>query len=612
MIQLVERIAARQSYLLFALWLLLIVAYAPVINADYLLYDENIEILGNPLIKAPLSLVALKDIFTAFSANQFTPLSTLSFWVEYNIFGFNSSVSHLVNLLLHLAAASMVFLLLRSLTQRPLFSLVIAALWAVHPMQVETVAWVLERRNLLYGVFYFASLHAYVNYQTTGSRKDLALATLFVALSGLAKALAFLLPVCWLMLDWVKRRRLSARLLLEKTGGFCVAAALFAVLLFAASDEIANSGPEINNYQVASYGMSLYIARTLLPVNLSAACDINNATAGRLAAGPYYLLLLIAFAIYISSKNRMVAFAMLFYFLHILPLSGLIRVGYQFYAAWHFMYVPLLGVLVALVTTVDDCILNTGKGKLAVPLSLALILLLAVISFNHSSVWQNSQTLFENCLKIDPENRFARNQLALHFFIQDRFAEAATHYEEIIRLYPTFYGGYHGLGRVKMAFSQAVAAEKLFDQAVYYNVGRSDVLNDRGYLRLFLKKFRGAEEDFSESLACEDDADVRYLRAGSRRRQGEYTGAIDDMLLIIAAQPDNFSARASLFEIFVESGRYLAALEPLLAMVGEISAHQQELSRYQTLLFTPSVSHTLIRMLPYRNLFLHRLGWYPW
>ncbi|HNX74483.1 MAG TPA: hypothetical protein PLM07_02450 [Candidatus Rifleibacterium sp.] len=611
MIQLIERIAARQSYMLFALWLLLIVTYAPVINADYVLYDENIDILGNPLIKAPLTLGALKDIFTSFSANQFTPLSTMSFWLEYNFFGFNSSVSHLVNLLLHLAAASLVFLLLRSLTQRPLFSLVIASLWAVHPMQVETVAWALERRNLLYGLFYFASLHAYVNYQASGSRKDLAMATIFVALSGLAKALSFLLPVCWLMLDWLKRRKLSARLLVEKTGAFCVAAALFLVLLFAAGGEIANSEQAINNYQVASYGMSLYVAKTLLPMNLSAVCEINNATVGRLAAGPYYLLLLIVFAIYTGRKNRTVAFALLFYFLHILPLSGLIRVGYQFYAAWHFMYVPLLGVLIALVTTVDDWILRYEKGNLAMPAALVLILILAVISFNHSFLWQNSQTLFESCLKIEPQNRFARNQLALHFLIQDRFAEATPHYEEIIRLYPTFYGGYHGLGRINMALRQAAVAEEMFDKAVYYNVGRSDILNDRGYLRLFLKKFRGAEDDFSISLGYEDDVDVQYLRAESRRRQGDYTGAIDDMQLVIAAQSFNFSARASLFEIFVESGRYLAAIEPLLAIFREIGAHQHELSHYQALLFTPSVSQTLIRMLPFRNLFLYRLGWYP-
>lgn len=608
----VESIAARQSYLLFALWLLLIVAYSPVINADYVLFDENLDILANPLIKAPFSWTSLKNIFTSSDPNLFTPLSILSFWLEYNAFGFNSSISHLVNLLLQLAAATMVFFLLQSLTQRPLFSWVVAALWAVHPMQVETVAWTLERRNLLYGLFYFASMHAYVNYQTSESRKDLGLAMVFMIISGLSKPLAFLLPVCWLLLDWLKGRKLSAKIFLEKVGGFCVAVVLFAVMLFAASGEIANSEQSVNNFHVASYGMSLYIAKTLLPVNLSAVCEINVSTVGMLSSGPYYLLIAIALAFLICRKSRMVAFAVLFYFLHILPLSGLVRVGYPFYAAYHFAYVPLLGVIFALASIVNDRILKSEKGHLAIPLSLTVILLMAAISFNHSFVWQNSQVLFESCLKIDPANRFARNQLAVHFEILDRFEEATAHFQEIIRLYPTFYGGYHGLGRIGLALGKPLEAGKMLDKAVQYNIGRSDILNDRGYLRLFLKQYRGAEDDFSESLGYHDDADIRYLRSETRRRQGDYSGSTNDMHAIVAAQPENLSARASLFETLIEGGRYLAALEPLLTIASEVKAHPHNIAQYQTLLFTPSVPQTIIRMLPFRNLFVYRLGWYPW
>jgi len=259
---------SRESHLLLALWLLVIVTFASVITAEYVLYDETIDILGSDMIKAPLSFASFKAIFSTFTSNQFTPLSVLSFWLEYNIFGFNSSVSHLVSLLLHLACVTMVFWLLKAMTQRPLFSWVITAVWALHPMQVETVAWVLERRNLLYGFFYFASLHSYVNYQNSRSRKSLALATVCLVLAGLSKALAFILPLSWLMLDWLKSRSFSLQLFKEKAAGFVLSAIFFALAFFAAHGEIASDAQGFLNWSMACYNISFYAIKTLLPFNL--------------------------------------------------------------------------------------------------------------------------------------------------------------------------------------------------------------------------------------------------------------------------------------------------------------------------------------------------------
>jgi len=603
---------SRESHLLLALWLFVIVTFASVITAEYVLYDETIDILGSDMIKAPLSFASFKAIFSTFTSNQFTPLSVLSFWLEYNIFGFNSSVSHLVSLLLHLACVTIVFWLLKAMTQRPLFSWVVAAVWALHPMQVETVAWVLERRNLLYGFFYFASMHSYVNYQNSRSRKSLALATVCLVLAGLSKALAFILPLSWLMLDWLKGRKFSKELFYEKIPALCFSTGLFSILFLAAKAEIINSEQAINNYLVASYGMSLYIAKTFLPFNMSAVCEINTSTVGMLSSGPVYFLMVLIPAIWIGLKNRLCAFGVLFYFLHILPLSGLIRVGYQLYAGYHFMFLPLFGVLLALAGFIDMHLRKPQTGLLAFYLSLVGILVLAGISFNHSFVWQNSETLFKDCLQNDLENRFARNQLAVHYEINKRYDEAIAEFSEVIRQYPTFYGGYHGLGRINMALGKPVEAGKNLDLAVKYNVGRSDILNDRGYLRLFLKQYRGAEEDFSESLGYYENAEIRHLRSETRRRQGDYSGAANDMQAVISEQPANFSARASLVETLVEGGRYLAAVEPLLIIFSEVNANPQNLDQYKTLLFTPSFRQTVIRMLPLRNFFYYRLGWYPW
>ncbi len=305
---------SRESHLLLALWLLVIVTFASVITAEYVLYDETIDILGSDMIKAPLSFASFKAIFSTFTSNQFTPLSVLSFWLEYNIFGFNSSVSHLVSLLLHLACVTMVFWLLKAMTQRPLFSWVITAVWALHPMQVETVAWVLERRNLLYGFFYFASLHSYVNYQNSRSRKSLALATVCLVLAGLSKALAFILPLSWLMLDWLKSRSFSLQLFKEKAAGFVLSAIFFALAFFAAHGEIASDAQGFLNWSMACYNISFYAIKTLLPFNLLPAYEINRFIEGIFTPGPLYLAIFIALAWFACRGSRQRLFGVLFYF----------------------------------------------------------------------------------------------------------------------------------------------------------------------------------------------------------------------------------------------------------------------------------------------------------
>ncbi|NCB38010.1 MAG: hypothetical protein EOM80_04500 [Erysipelotrichia bacterium] len=604
------KLSENHRYLLFILWFLLICTFASVLEADYVLFDEDKVILENPLITAPLSGDALVNILTTFNSNQYAPLSALSFWLEYNIFGFNSAVSHLINLLLHIVCATIVYFIALLLTENALTSWLIAALWSLHPVQVESVAWVLERRNLLHGMFYFASLAAYLRYLVTARRAHILLATVFMLFSGLSKTLAFFLPFCWLLIDWLKARHLSWKLITEKLPAFVLAAVLLFITLYAAHGGIADSGQGILNWRIAAYNISFYVAKALLPLNFSATYEINRFGAETFVGAYFYFALCVVFALFICRRRRLVAFAVLFYLFHILPLSGLVRVGYQFYAALHFMYIPLLGIIIAAVALLKDLQKAWQKSAFTVFAGLLAVMMLATISYDLCHVWYNTETLFKHCLKHDPNNGFARRQLANYLEMKMRFDEAALNYRELIAHYPNFYVGYHGLGRVLMTLDKTDKALRLFDKALQCDPRRADVLCDRGYILFLDRKYRAAENDFSQSLAYKENQNVRFLRSSARRHQGDYSGALGDMALILAVDTENFAAKIGLFELFVEGGRWLQALEIVLSIFSQIADHPQKWDEYREAFSTPSFSLMLSRMMPYNSLITHRLRHY--
>lgn len=557
------------------LWFLILLSFSSVADFDYLSFDEDQVILRNPLITAPFGFEGLVDIFTSLATNQYSPLSVLSFWVEYNLFGFNSSISHLINLLLHLACATVVYLLAVAITgHRPLAWLV-AAGWSLHPIQVETVAWVLERRNLLHSLFYFASMLAYIGFRRTGNRKNMWLALSLMLLSGLAKTLAFMQPLSWLMLDMLERRAITRELLKEKLPALLLALVLFLTTFLAAQQEFHPGDKSSLNFRAAAGSVVFYSMKAFLPTGLSATYELNRldpGTEGISLTAVLSLFLLFAAA---GLCNRVAAAGILFFLVHLAPMSGLVRVGYNFYAALHFMYVPLLGLIVATaalaVQAAGRYIRMTAVFRSA---AFLLVFLLAATSFQHTQFWKNTGTLFEHSLQIDPLNRFARNQLAIFYEEAGRYDEAAGHFKKLIDEYPAFFGGYYGLARIYSIQGHVDKALEMFKQAVRLNVGRSDILNDFGRLLIRLKKYREAEEAFSQSLELEPGRTGLLLRAETRRSCGDYPGATADLTMLIYNQPGNLSYRLARIETLCESGNWPAVfldLHSLLRVVAQLS-----------------------------------------
>lgn len=533
----------------YLLTIVCLVAFFPVFSADYLKFDEQFSILNNPVLKMPLNLESLLQIFCSFTENQYTPLSTLTFWLEYNLFGFISFISHLINLLIHIFGVFAFYHVTYYLLKKETDALLLSLIWAIHPMQVESVAWVIGRRTLLYGSFFFASIAFYLKYLDTNKKADKYLAIIMMALSSLSKTLAFSAPAIWLAIDWIKGRKITFNLLKEKTLSIILAVVLILIMLIAAKSGVINNDKQDLYWRQAAFAIGDYPLLTAYPHNLSGLNELNSYSLEIIQPGFIYLSIYIAISVYLACYRKLALFGFLFYLFHIFPMSGLIRVGYPFYISYHFCYVAQLGIILQFyegVKLIKQKFLNSVNfRKISYSVAIIIILVFTVQTFQFSIVWQNSEYFALNALKIDQYNRFARGILCHHYKTNNDFDKLAYHSQKQIRLHENYYRGYADLCEAyihKQDFKQALL---LINKAIELKgTFSTELTNTRAYCYYRLEEWEKAENDYTKVLeVLEAHLMARTFRAICRDIQGKRYLANEDYKILNKLQPYNIEIK---------------------------------------------------------------------
>lgn len=506
-------------------------AFFPTLSGQYLHFDDHTSIIGNPIVHQPFGWQGLKNVFTTTTDNQYTPLSILTFWFEKNTIGLVSEFSRTINLLLHLACVVFVFLFSRSLTGKADLALAAAALFAVHPLQVESVAWVLGRRTLLFGLFLFASLYFYVKYTDSKQSRWLWISCLFVFLSGLSKSLAFLAPICFFIIDWYKQRKDFKQLFREKVPLLVISCLIITLLAVTVSGSIPLQRKSGSPFKIAAYAISFYIAKTLMPTNLSFFYEESPEMQSWFNLGFYFLFgVMVVFAIFFH-KSRLAKAGFIFFLLNIAPLSGVLQVGYHFYAGMHFMYVPIWGLIITLAWLWHEKLFKK-HFKTAVAIASAVVFICIILTFQYATIWQSSFSLFEHALKINPNLLFPRNQLIYAMSRAGRHEESAPHSRELIARHPDFFLGYNSLAYYYQVCEDYENALKYFNKTLQLNATREGIIRNRGEVLLRLHRYAEAERDFTTVIKGEPAlyilAQSHELRAEARRLQGKYQAAYED------------------------------------------------------------------------------------
>ena len=509
------------SLLLIAVTLLV---YAPIRNHEFLGLDDHLYVTENVSIQLGLSLESVGWAMTTFKEGVWNPLTWLSFMLDYQLWGLNPAGFYLTNLSLHLASVVVLFFVLHQLTGALWRSMLVAALFALHPLNVESVAWVTERKNVLSTLFGLLTLGAYGGYvRKPGWTRYLGMMGL-LWLGLMAKQMLVTLPCLLLLLDYWPLGRMGATgkefrerlpgLALEKLPLMIPVAIASGLTIVAAQSiggisslESVPLGARLSN-AVLSY--ALYLKKMVLPTDLTVFYPHPGASLGLGSVVLAALVLVgISWGVWWRRESGYLVVGWLWYLGTLFPVSGLVQVGGQAMADRH-TYVPLIGVFIMLVWGSNQLADHLGWGsKWRLGTALCVVATLAVLTQIHLSNWRNTIVLFEHALEVTSRNHIAHNALGLELKQQGNFDAASIHFQEALQIDPRYAKAHNNLGMVFAEQGRFVEAIEYFSEALRLNPRLLDARNNLGMIYRIEGQFPEAIRHFSMIM----EIDPSYVRA---------------------------------------------------------------------------------------------------
>lgn len=467
--------------------------YVQVVTHEFISYDDGIYVTNNRYVKAGLSMETVRKAFSLDGLSERTyyhPVTWLSHLLDVQIFGLNSGMHHLVSLLIHVLNTVLLFSLLFSATGSLPASLMTAALFGLHPINVDSVAWLAERKNLLSATFWMLGLLAYVRYARNRSPAGyLAVAASF-ALGLLAKPSIVAFPCVLILMDFWPLKRIELRAegpgLLQFKESWKLLAAEKVPLLAMSFLSVYVSSLSLKSLTVPTslVPMSLrlenavtacvkYLWKMALPVDLTFFYPYPVfVPMWKVVGAAAVLVAITSLAIRWMFRRPYFLFGWLWYLGTIFPVLGIMQGGQWPEIAERWAYIPLIGIYVILAWGVIEVMGNlsgTTAGKIAPVMPTAVILLLMTLTWRQAGYWKDDFTLYTHGVAVNPENFVAQNNLGNVLLRMGRFDEAASRYSRAIAVSPGFPEGTYNLGVVYLKKND-------IDRAIVY-LGRAAELN---------------------------------------------------------------------------------------------------------------------------------------
>ena len=437
-----------------SLWLFLsaLLVYAPVYSFNFVNFDDPDYVTGNPHVRAGLTMDSVRWAVTSTEAANWFPATRLSHMVDVAIFGLQPGGHHFTNALLHALATVFLFAFLYAATGEAWPGAFVALIFAIHPLHVESVAWIAERKDVLSALFWFVALWSYV-------RRRYWLTLLAFCLGFMSKPMIVTLPLVLLLLDrWPLRQPLRSALRLKiPLLALSLAGATATYLVQRGSGavrEVAQFplGLRVQN-AVVSY--AIYIVKMFWPVRLAVFYPYpHQLPVWQIALSALLLTGISVFVFRERSSRPYLAVGWLWFLGTLLPVIGLIQVGSQARAD-RYMYVPMVGLGIMLAWGLKEVLKNKAAISAAIVASLACVALCeAQIQY-----WRNSETLFRHALDVTAGNYLAHHNLGVALAGEGRFSEAIEHYQAALEIEP-------GAANVQTDYGNALAKSGHFPEAI--------------------------------------------------------------------------------------------------------------------------------------------------
>lgn len=574
-------------------------AFLPALSNDFVNWDDDKILTDNPYYRG-LGWQQLRWMFTTFHMGHYQPLSWLSFAVDYLIWGMNPFGYHLTSLLLHGANAVLFYFVSRELLraalsisteaetwQSSVSAALSALLFAIHPLRVESVAWATERRDVLSGFFYLATICCYlraVSQQEPGAKTWLfGLALVGYVLSLLSKAIGITLPVVLLLLDVYPLKRLRGKpsdwlkpqcrtVLLEKipfvafAGGFAIAALL--------AQHTTGALKPLDQFDVfsrllqAGFAFVFYLWKTILPLQLSPIYELP------IDVGNWFWLFVLSAVVTITLTVALIyrrrrwpaALACWIYYLIVLaPVTGVAQSGPQLVAD-RYTYLACLGWPLLIggglfrIWQRENTNQNNSRAWVATGAVVVTLFLLAVLTWNQTEIWRTAKSLWQHAIAVGPTSSIAHYNLGRTFEREENSGQAIEHYRQAITINPTYSKAHFNLARLLAFNGLESEAMQHYRRVLEIRPDHADAHNDLGLLFEMRGDAAAAMLEFKKAVEIDPSHYKAFFNSAELlAKQGDLAEAINDYQQAARSNPNEAAIHIRLALALARQGKLQSA-----------------------------------------------------
>jgi tetratricopeptide (TPR) repeat protein len=582
-----------------------IIAFAAGFSNDFIEWDDPMYATQNILIQNPTfpNLIRLLGIECALN---YHPLTVASLWLNVALFGKNATSFIVVNTLIHLINTFLVFRFSQQLTKgNVLVSFLVALFWGIHPMHVESVIWVSERKDVLYSMFFFLACIQYVKYLEKNDKKILIYCFIFFVLSCLSKAMAVVLPVVLLLIDyWFDKGFLTVKNITTKIPFFVVAFLFGALAVHVQGGgnlggriekmtldvAISNTLGMGDKIKFGFYGFLVYIFKLFIPINqhnFYGYPNVNQYGAVQYITAPIWAMLILGIAVFYYRRKKEVFFGIMFFFVTVVLVLQFLSVGGAILAE-RYAYIPYFGILFMLFYWLNQQVQSKnmillGSGMVA--------LIFMYLTYKQVLTYKNTGTVFINSYKYEPESPVVNENLANHFgrsgeieqvirygefaaskgvqsyalmgalanayYLKGDMVKALDLYQKSIDNSPVHRKSmaYHNRGIANRDAGNFAQSAEDFTKALEMGIvqDKFTYLPLRAFANLKANKFKEAYDDYTSMINIGISVDTAYNdRAVARYSLGDKEGAIKDLKEVLKRNPNYKDARENLIKLGVQ------------------------------------------------------------
>jgi protein O-mannosyl-transferase len=559
--------------------------FGQTIRHDFVNFDDHLYVYNTPAIQAGVTLKAVALAFISPHAGNWHPLTTISHMLDCQLYGLNAGGHHATNIILHTIAVLLLFALLRQMTGAVWKSAIVAALFAIHPLHVESVAWISERKDVLSTVFFMLTLWAYVRYADAPSIGRYLIVAVIFAFGLMSKSMLVSTPIVLLLLDYwplgrIQRSNVGIQkpkggghwsavggLLIEKIPLLILStgAGIITFILQKRTTGAIPALPLLWRVQNAFVSYVSYIWKTLWPTDLAVFYPHPNDTLAiwEIIFAILLLLAITAAAIGFRRERPYLFTGWFWYLVMLVPVIGLVQVGEQGHAD-RYTYLPHIGLfLLAVWLAADVAAVRQARPRFAMAAAMVIIVALACAAFVQTSYWRNSETLWTHALAVTSDNDVAHNNLGYLCVDRGELDEAISHFETALRIRSGKQDPHYDVGSAFMQMNLANALARKgqsneaivhYEEAIKLQPYYADAYYNRGSVLFAKGRIDEAIADWEKALQIQPSyADAHTGLGNALLRKGSLREAITHYEQALALAPEDPHCRNNIAWVLATS-----------------------------------------------------------